>query len=200
MMGKVKFGRLMANPHGVKAGDIEFGSVLRKLATPSRRIELAPEEIVQEAQRAVADGASATRPRLLLISGERSPHTKNSNLRGLSSLTARQSENFARINPEDAAALSIQDREIVEIATANGSLRIRARIADDIRAGVVSVGHGWGRALFQPEQGLAVEVKGSNANVLTGTDALDRLTGMPMYNAIACSMRRVDQSVSAKGK
>jgi formate dehydrogenase len=62
-MGKVSFGKLMQNPHGVKAADIRFGSALKRMATPSRRIDLAPREFTAALkQAAVASSRSEEFP------------------------------------------------------------------------------------------------------------------------------------------
>jgi len=192
LLGKVKFQELMENPHGLKAGDITWGSTLRRLSTRSRRIEVAPREFIERLDRACAVSTTPEFP-YLLISGERSPYTKNTNLRGLKSLTTRQSGNFARINSEDAAALAVQDGEILEISTQRGTVRVRARVTDDIRQGVISIGHGWGRKIIEPESGSPDGIQGTNVNLLTDTGTLDTFTGMPVYNAIPCSVRKADR-------
>ncbi|MBI4830987.1 MAG: molybdopterin-dependent oxidoreductase, partial [Candidatus Lindowbacteria bacterium] len=166
MMSKVKFSMLMTNPHGVSAGKVDSGVALRRMATPSRKIELAPQEFVAAIAKANPPPVEQRAP-FILISGERSPHTKNTNLRGLKSLTSRQRENFVRINPEDAASLSIVDADIVEISTARGSLKIKAKVDDSVRRGVVSIGHGWGRRVFHPDSKDASEEQGENVNQLT---------------------------------
>jgi formate dehydrogenase len=188
MMGKVKFSELMSNPHGVSAGRIKFGAALRKVATQSRKIEIAPSDFVREIEKiALPPNAPSGLP-FILITGERSPHTKNTNLRGLKSLTSKQSENFARINSNDAASLAIHDGEMVEISTSSGALRIKARIDDTMRGGVVSIGHGWGRKLFHPESTEMNAEHGVDVNLLTDDSQLDALTGMPIYNSIPCSI------------
>jgi formate dehydrogenase len=190
MMGKVKFSQLMKNPHGVKAGDIKFGAALRKLATPSRKIDVAPRDFINEMARAVPILKMSKQMPFILISGERSPHTKNTSLRGLRSLMEKQSENFARINSEDASSLSIREGATVEISTDKGSLKIRARVTDQIRKGVISIGHGWGRKLSHPDMQRTGEEQGVNVNLLTDDSRLDPLVGMPIYNSIPCRVRK----------
>ena len=108
-MGKVKLGKLMKNPHGVKAGDIRFGAALKRMATPSKKIEVAPAEFVEALKRIDSPPERSDRFPLVLITGERSPHTKNTQLRGVTSLTKKQSGNSLRISTEDAASASIRD-------------------------------------------------------------------------------------------
>ncbi|MBI5115196.1 molybdopterin-dependent oxidoreductase [Candidatus Poribacteria bacterium] len=193
MMGKVKFSELMSNPHGVSAGSIKFGAALRKLATRSRKIELAPADFVREIEKIALPPNTPPDLPFTLITGERSPHTKNTNLRGLKSLTSRQSENFARINPNDAASQSIRDGDTIEISTSSGALRIKAKVDDTMRGGVVSIGHGWGRKLAHPESRDMTAEHGVNVNLLTDDSRLDALTGMPVYNSIPCSILKCDK-------
>lgn len=187
-MGKVKLGKLMKNPHGVKAGDIRFGAALKRMATPSKKIEVAPAEFVEALKRIDSPPERSDRFPLVLITGERSPHTKNTQLRGVTSLTHKQSSNFLRIGSEDAASASIQDGDKVQVITEYGAATVQALVTDDIRPGVVSLTHGWGRVLFHPETLTTPEYQGTNANLLTGDENLDELCGMPVYNAIPCAV------------
>ncbi|RJP22306.1 MAG: hypothetical protein C4520_08330 [Candidatus Abyssobacteria bacterium SURF_5] len=187
-MGKVKMAELMNHPHGVMKGNIQFGSALRKLATRSKKIEIAPPEFTTALAHVLPPEVDRDHP-FMLISGERSRYTKNTNLRGLKSLLVKQSENCVRLHPSDAQALSATEGDVVEIITGNGSIRLKARIDDGMRQGVVSIPHGWGRILDHPESQSPSLEQGANANVLTDDSCLDSFTGMPLYNAIPCSLR-----------
>jgi formate dehydrogenase len=188
-MGRVKFGKLMKNPHGVQAGDIRFGAALKRMATPSRKVEVAPVEFVEVLKRVGPPPERSDRFPLILITGERSPHTKNTQLRGVTSLTRKQAGNALRMNSRDAASASIRHGDAVEVVTEHGTLTVQANVTEDVRPGVVSLTHGWGRRLFHPETWTRPEHQGANANLLTGDENLDELCGMPVYNAIPCSVR-----------
>ena len=86
--------------------------------------------------------------------------------------------------------MSVSDGEMVELSTRKGSVEIPAKVTHDIRPGVVSMPHGWGRKLFHPETKREVELQGVSDNLLTDDLDLDALTGMPVYNAIPCSVRK----------
>ena len=105
-------------------------------------------------------------------------------------LIAKQSGTFLRISLEDADPLSISDGDMVEGATRSGSTEVPAKVTNDIRPGVVSMPHGWGRKLYHPETRTEVKVMGVSDNVLTDDSELDALTGMPIYNSIPCSVRK----------
>jgi formate dehydrogenase len=191
LMGKVKFSQLMTHPHGVKAGETKFGSALKRLATSSRKIEVAPPEFAA-AVIAVPVPEDTPNGSFTLISGERSHFTKNTNLRGVRSLLAKQAENFVIMNPADAASLSVSDGDMVEVSTATGRIQLKAKYDEDIRPGVVSISHGWGRTIYHPETKPEPEQQGANVNFLTDDSTLDEFTGMPLYKAIRCSLRKIN--------
>lgn len=193
-MGKVKFGKLMRNPHGIKAADIRFGAALKRMATRSKKLDVAPDDFVKALKQVAAPPERSEQFPLILITGERSPHTKNTQLRGVARLTKRQSGNALRISAEDAASVSVSDGDLVEVSTSHGATSVVTMVTNDIRPGVVSLQHGWGRRLFHPEEQPATEQQGVSANLLTGDENLDPLSGMPRFNAIPCAVRRVETS------
>ncbi len=71
--------------------------------------------------------------------------------------------------------MSIGDGEPVCVSTPHGQATVQARVTDDIRVGVVSLQHGWGREVYHPETRVAPERQGTNANLLTGDENLDPL-------------------------
>ncbi len=189
-LGNIDFQKLMDSPHGLKLGDMEFGAALKRISTPSGKINVAPTDFVAEVRKVSPLQKRSEQFPLLLITGERTPHTKTTNFRSARHLTARQSGAFLRISSEDAAAMSISDGDMVEVSTRSGSAEVPAKVTDDIRRGVVSMPHGWGRKLFHPETRTEVELQGASDNLLTDNAELDAFTGMPIYNSIPCSVRR----------
>jgi anaerobic selenocysteine-containing dehydrogenase len=190
-MGRVSFGKLIKNSHGVKACDIKFGTALKKMATPSKKVDVAPAEFVAALNRVRSPARNPERYPLTLITGERSPYSKNTHLRNITALTQKQPENFLRISSEDAGALSISDGTMVEVLTRNGSVEVPAKLTSDIRPGVVSLPHGWGRNLFHPENQTNKSLQGANSNALTEAEELDELSGMPIYNSLPCAVRKL---------
>jgi anaerobic selenocysteine-containing dehydrogenase len=189
-LGKIDFQELMDSPHGLKLGDIEFGAALERIATPSGKVDVAPADLVAALQEVDPPRKNPEQFPLLLLTGERTPHTKTTNFRSARRLTAKQSGTFLRISSKDAAALSVSDGDMVEVSTRSGSAEVPAKVTTDIRPGVVSMPHGWGRRLFHPEVQTEVELQGVSDNLLTDDVELDALTGMPIYNSIPCSVRK----------
>lgn len=191
-LSTISLEELMKHPHGIKLGDIQFGEGLKRISTPSGRVDVAPAEFVAELQNISPPQKNPKGFPFLLLTGERTPHTKTTNYRGVKRLTDRQSGSFLRISSKDAATLSITDGDIVEVSTRSGSAQVPAKVTKDIRPGVVSMPHGWGRKLFHPETQTDIEVHGVSDNLLTDDTQLEALTGMPIYNAIPCSVRPVE--------
>lgn len=55
------------------------------------------------------------------------------------------SESFVEIHPEDAAPLGITENCLVEICSRQGQVRVKARLSDDIKKGVVFLPMHWGK-------------------------------------------------------
>ena len=183
VLGKYKLEDLKSAPHGLKIDDIRFGEFLEKVG----KIDVAPPEFVEEFKNAEVPVTATAEYPLTLISNERIMQSKTTTLRGVSMLTSKVSENYAKIHPEDGDALGITDGKKMQVETKNGSVVVRAKIDPNIRKGVVSILPGWGRVLFHPDKEEKVVV-GANANVLTDDENLDSLSGMPIYNAIPCNV------------
>jgi len=198
-LSTVTLEELMEHPHGMKLGDIEFGEALKKISTPSGKVDVAPEEFVAALQKISPPDNTSKQFPLLLLTGERTPHTKTTNYRSAKQLLARQSGSFLRISSTDADAIAISDGDMVEVSTRSGSAEVPAKVTTDIRPGVVSMPHGWGRRLFHPEIQTEVDVHGVSDNLLTDDLELDALTGMPIYNSIPCSVRKAGGLEGAGG-
>lgn len=84
------------------------------------------------------------------------------------------------VHPDDAAAASVADGDLVEVTSASGSLLLRARVTDATRRGALSIPHGWADC---------------NVNVLVSARDLDPLTGMPRSSGTEVSLRRVEADV-----
>lgn len=127
---------------------------------PKGRWDLAPELFV--AQLAGLD----RRPALTL--------TPRRQLRHMNAVHYREGdEPRVLLHPDDATANGIADGDLVEIASATGSLRLPAEVTAANARGSVSVPHGWA---------------GSNVNQLTSRTDIDILTGMPLLSGTAVTV------------
>jgi anaerobic selenocysteine-containing dehydrogenase len=100
-------------------------------------------------------------------------------------LVAAAPDVWVELSDADAAAHGISERDLVEVVTARGRVRARARVTD-IRAGVVFVPFHYGY--------WDVEERGDGhdraANEMTITDS-DPVSKQPIYKTAACRVERV---------
>jgi anaerobic selenocysteine-containing dehydrogenase len=87
----------------------------------------------------------------------------NSSFVNVASLRAAEGEPWLDIHPDDAAARGVADESYVRVFNDRGSLRLRARVTDRARRGVVVALSVWWKKLARD---------GKNANELTRGDAL----------------------------
>jgi anaerobic selenocysteine-containing dehydrogenase len=182
---------LIDHPHGIDLGPLEprLPEVLR---TPSGKIELAPEPIVADVRErlvpALEAWGSANGDSLLLV-GRRDLRSNNSWMHNLRVLVKGKPRCTLHVHPDDAARIGLDDGVIAHVASEAGSVEIPVEVTDAIRAGVVSIPHGWGHGGDGVQLSIAREHAGVNTNVLTRPDLLDPLSGTSALNAIPVEVR-----------
>ncbi len=105
----------------------------------------------------------------------------------------------ARIHPDDAERVGIEDGDRCRIASAYGAIEIEATVTDEVKSGTVAVPHGWGHTGGWQ---VANAAGGANTNVLASSDPadLERLAGMAHLNGIAIRVEPVEAAASYAGK
>ncbi len=184
-LSRTKLRSVLESPHGLLLPE---GS--NPGAHPKRaRINLAPAKLVAAASGVAGrqEGGDPAYP-LLLITGERERAKVNTRLWYLPLIERLRAQSFARIHPADAARAGVTEGDQVTVSTRTGSVTTRARVADDIREGVVSIPHGWGRSV--EGEGRSLRTFGVSPNRLTDDSAREPLTGMPVYNGIPCRIAK----------
>ncbi len=96
----------------------------------------------------------------------------NSSFVNVTSLRASEGEPWLDIHPQDAAARGVADESYVRVFNDRGSLRLRARVSDRARRGVVVALSVWWKKLAHD---------GKNANELTRCDELTDLGRAPLF-------------------
>jgi formate dehydrogenase len=192
LLGRTRLGSVLDSPHGL---------LLSQPAEPGRhpkgrRIALVPAELAAALSRIDGDrDARSDEYPLLLITGERERFKANTRFWHAPLLAKVRAEPFARISSADAEQAGIVQGDDAVISTATGSIRIKARIGDDIMPGVISIPHAWGRR-FQGAGADASSEVGVNVNRLTDDLQREPLTGMPVFNGIACRLEKAPPAVS----
>jgi anaerobic selenocysteine-containing dehydrogenase len=171
--------RLTRAPHGIDLGPLQprLSEVLR---TPTGRIELAPQPLVEEAAR-LREALDRRADRFVLI-GRRHLRSNNSWMHNVPALAGGTNRCTLRIHPDDAAELGLTDTAVVK--GPGGELLAPIEIFDGMRRGVVSMPHGWGHDRGGTGQELAARDPGVNVNQLNAGNQLDPLSGTAVLNGI----------------
>jgi cysteine desulfurase NifS len=130
-------------------------------------------------------GLAASFP-LVFNSGAR-PHTDfRSQHHGVEGLLKDNPEPTVEINHEDASERGIEPGDLVEVKTARGAVRFRAKVVDTIVKGAVECNMGGGTPVGPKAW------RESNVNDLTDLQNYDEISGFPVYKALLCDVSRVE--------
>ena len=203
---------LRAQPGGVrvpvrtryrKFAERENGAV-RGFATPTRRIELYSETMLEHGYAPLPDYEEplmgpSTRPDLrerfpLILTCAKHTLFCESQHRALPSLRRRALDPEVELHPAAAAERGIGAGDWVRIETPDGSVRARAAMNETLEPDVVCGQHGWWQAC--PEIGAPgydpFGADGANFNLLIGRHAFDPVSGSVPHRAYLCQVRRVE--------
>lgn len=181
---KLKWRELLANPHGLVLGPREYGHFAAALRTADKRVHVAPTELVQRARELLAAPPPEAPPDYpFQIGNRRNRHSMNSYLNELPGLHPGGKGSVVLIHPADAAALGIDDGELVRVYSPVGEVEAAAQLSDRPRRGVVVIDHGWGSRIFDPRKGSAPQAVGVNRNLLIEAEPVDPLSQTPAMSS-----------------
>ena len=190
---KLSLKRLRAEPHGIDLGPLEprLPSVL---ATPDRRVALAPAPLVADLGRLEAelDAPSPPAPAAdapLLLIGRRQLRSNNSWMHNSQRLVKGPEACTLLMHPEDARARGLGDGERVEVRSRVGSVAVPLSLSPDIAVGVVSLPHGWGHGGDGVALRVAQSRAGASINDLTDEERLDALSGNAGFSGLPVEVR-----------
>jgi len=174
--------RLVEAPHGVDLGPLE-PRLPEGLRTPSGMVELAPAPLAADVARLRAALDRPVGDGFLLV-GRRDLRSNNSWMHNVSVLVKGRPRCTMHLHPDDAARLGLADGAEALVTSRTGELVVPVEVTDRIRAGVVSIPHGWGHG--QPGTAMAVAAghAGVNANLLADELCYDELSGNAVLNGI----------------
>jgi anaerobic selenocysteine-containing dehydrogenase len=124
----------------------------------------------------------------ILTTGSRRKEFFHSEHRQIETLRRRRPNPIAELHPLTAQEIGIADGDWIHVSSPRGKIRMQAFVTEDIKAGVVSVDHGW----WFPERGeFDFGVFESNANVLT-SDAppYDPAFGSYQLRGLLCKVEK----------
>ncbi|KYG01084.1 hypothetical protein BE21_56845 [Sorangium cellulosum] len=173
--------------------------------TRSGRIELAPEVLVADLERARAAldreerGAPGQEERgageagepaqpdagydLQLI-GRRQLRSNNSWLHNSRRLVKGRNRCTLLMHPDDAARRGIAAGQRVRVRSRVGSIDLEVELTDEVMPGVVSAPHGWGHGRDGVRLETARRHAGESVNDLTDDRAIDALSGTAALNGV----------------
>ncbi len=174
--------KLREAPHGVDLGPLE-PRLPGLLATPGKRVRLAPAVFVREAERLVA-AADAPPPALVLV-GRRQLRNNNSWLHNSHKLAKGPRRCTLLMHPDDARARGLAAGDEVRLRSRTGVVLVPLEVSDEIMPGVVSLPHGFGHTREGTRLSVAqTEAPGPSANDVTDHALLDRLSGNAGFNGV----------------
>jgi len=170
---------LAASPNGVDLGPLQ-PCLLKRLATPDRRLHLAPEMYLKDLQRAALALRSAA-PAMVLI-GRRHVRSNNSWLHNSQRLVKGKPRCTLMMHPEDARARGVEDGATVQLRSRVGEVKVVAELTEDMLPGVVSLPHGWGHDRRGIRLAVAEAHAGVSINDVVDDQLIDVLTGNAVLN------------------
>jgi anaerobic selenocysteine-containing dehydrogenase len=173
---------LEATPHGVDLGPLQ-PRIPEVLRTPTGKVELAPEPIVDDVARLRSSLARGQNGEMVLV-GRRDLRSNNSWMHNLDVLVKGKERCTLHLHPADADRLSLADGDTACVRSRSGEVAVTVEVTDAIMPGVVSIPHGWGHGVDGADLAVAAKRPGVNSNVLADAELYDPLSGNAVLNGI----------------
>jgi anaerobic selenocysteine-containing dehydrogenase len=180
-----------ARPHGILFGPAQ-PKIEKVLKTPSGKIELAPEHLLNDIPRLRA-AMQEPRSETLLVS-RRHLNSMNSWMHNIEVLVKGPERCTLFIHPEDAQRIGVADGEVVCVTSTEGSAQVAAEVTDGIRPGVVSLPHGWGHDRPGSRTRVASRRPGVNSNRINPGRLVDEASGNAVVNGVPVKISKVSDS------
>ena len=183
--GGLTLAALKAAPSGIDLGPLTE-RIPEALRTPSGKIELAPQLLLDDLARVAADLASPA-PALVII-GRRQLRSNNSWMHNLPALAKGAYRCTALVHPDDAAQRGLRDGAMAQLRNGERRIAVQVEISAEMMPGVVSLPHGWGHDLDGAQLQLAAARPGVNLNALLDEKLRDPLSGNAVLSGVAVEM------------
>jgi anaerobic selenocysteine-containing dehydrogenase len=180
-------------PHGVDLGALK-PSLPQRLATPDKRIQLAPEPFVRDVQRlrdTFPEGAAPLADGELLLIGRRHLRDNNSWMHNVPMLMSGKPRCTLMMHPEDAQVLGLAEGDEARVTSRVGEVSVPVSVTDEVMRGVVSLPHGYGHRRQGVRQSTALTHAGVSLNDLTDEQRLDTLSGNAAFSGVPVRVTRV---------
>ncbi|MCB0704000.1 MAG: molybdopterin-dependent oxidoreductase [Saprospiraceae bacterium] len=185
--GQGSYRKLLKQKHGRLREVHDPGSFLgERVYTKSKKIELAPDSLMVQAEKLEALFAKElSQPNQFRLITKRAVTTHNSWTHNFEEFVAGERHtNYLYIHPEDAARQNLENKQMVDVISATGKVRLPIKFLSDLMPGTVALPHGWGHQATHLS--VAKETKGVNVNILAadGPDGAELYSGMVQLTAI----------------
>jgi anaerobic selenocysteine-containing dehydrogenase len=187
--------KLKKSVHGIDLGALR-PSLPKRLRTPDKRIQLAPDQFVQDVAR-LRDwerqfGSSRSTGNDLFLIGRRHLRSNNSWLHNSERLVNGKLRCTMLMNSKDAERRKLAHGQTVLVSSKAGSIQIPIEISDAMMPGVVSIPHGWGHDRKGVQLQVARQHAGQSINDLTDNLAVDALCGTAAFNGTPVTVEALD--------
>ncbi len=180
VMRQKGFNSLLKHKHGLQREDHKNDFLTSRIVSKSKKVNLAPEIMIEQKSRIEAhfenELASSTKFKLIT---KRAVTTHNSWTHNFEDFVSGENyTNYLYIHPEDAKKQGIKNKQLVDVISETGQVRVQAKLLKDLQKGTVALPHGWGHQ--SSLLSVAKKTKGVNVNILAadGPDKIDPISGM----------------------
>jgi anaerobic selenocysteine-containing dehydrogenase len=176
--------KLKQAPHGIDLGPLS-PCLPARLRTSDKRIELAPDVLVQDVARVktklLSDASPDSNGNLLLI-GRRQLRSNNSWMHNTDRLVKGKPRCTILMHPVDAEKRDLKPGQNVSVQSRVGSVVVPIEISEEMMPGVVSIPHGWGHDRLGIQLEVAQQHAGQSINDVTDDLTIDALCGTAAFN------------------
>ena len=178
-LGGLSLKKVAAHEHGMDLGPLEpvFPS---RLKTRSKRVQLAPPELVADLSR--LDALLAEPSSGLVLINRRHTRDCNSWLHNAAKLVSGPERCTLLMHPDDAKARALEPGSRVTVRSRVGAVTVAVEVTDRMMKGVVSLPHGYGHG----REGVRLQVASTHAGVSVN-DLSDELRVDPLSGNAALS-------------
>jgi anaerobic selenocysteine-containing dehydrogenase len=191
-LGLRLFREAMAHPEGVVLGRGDPERHLEEiLGYSDGKIRLAPEAMMPEIARAIADELQPDPDYPFVLNGGMRTHwTANTNFRDPAWRKGAGPHCPVRMNPADAEGLGVVDGAAVRVQSRTGSVELPAKVEKGVQPGHLHIPNGFGTQYPDPETGELIAA-GVCINELTEAQDRDPFTGCPHFKYVRCRVEPV---------
>lgn len=178
-LGGLSLKQVAAHEHGMDLGPLEpvFPS---RLKTKTKRVQLAPRELVTDLAR--LDALVAEQSTGLVLINRRHTRDCNSWLHNAAKLVSGPARCTLLMHPDDATARSLEAGALVTVRSRVGEVTVAVEVSARMMKGVVSLPHGYGHG----REGVRLRVASAHAGVSVN-DLSDELRVDPLSGNAALS-------------